>query len=198
MSITHEQIEDFASVLGESLTRPASLCLIGSAAMMMLAPNTARAAEDIDIWVAGSQRDRSDLERALRGLNVFELWPDSADPQGVVQFVGSRVFALPEELDQQVVGNWGNLALTTPSPAMLAASKLVRCSAQDMEDAIWLMNECGIHPEEVRAAARRFPPYEAETASENVVLLEIVAARGFDPVPTDDAEDAPEALLRVG
>jgi hypothetical protein len=60
----------------------------------------------------------------------------------------------------------------------LVAAKLARGTPRDVEDAAWWMMERALTADDIRAAISALPnPIQRETASENMVLVELVSAK---------------------
>ena len=87
---------------------------------------------------------------------------------------------LPPNFDVEVVGEFGNLRVVMPAPSLLVAAKLARGNARDVEDATWWMMERALTSDDIRTAIGSLPnPIQRETASENMVLVELVSKRSL-------------------
>ena len=78
----------------------------------------------------------------------------------------------------QPIGRWGNLVVVMPAPVDLAAAKLVRGSERDFQDIVWWMRHGNIDMKALRQAANRLPESHRVDATENIVLVEVIAGMG--------------------
>lgn len=173
-------ISTFAG-MDESIDRPQTLCLIGASAFIMLGLE-ARQTADVDVWKPASDVVDSVLERAARtqGLGYN---PTHLDPApGYIQTVDAGIVQMPPFAN----GLWPNgeasrslwkgdkLHIVCPPPAILVASKMVRATNVDMDDAAGLMLATATPRAAVAAAARSFPLQVRSTIRENLPLLDIL------------------------
>jgi hypothetical protein len=101
------------------------------------------------------------------------------DPDAVyVQIVRKGVVNLPSGFGVELIGQYGNLRVVMPDPALLSAAKLVRATPRDVEDVAWWIKERALTVDDIKAAIGALPdPVQRETATENVVLVELIASR---------------------
>src|SRR5258708_4106148 len=88
-----------------------------------------------------------------------------------------RLPDLPAGVEVELVGEFGNLRVVVPDPRLLVAAKLARGTPRDVEDAAWWMRERALTADDIRRAIGALPdPVQRETASGNVVLVELVGS----------------------
>ena len=110
---------------------------------------------------------------------MFDPRGEHLDPGAIyVQVVRKGVVDLPSDFDVEVVGEFANLRVVMPAPNLLVAAKLARGTPRDVEDAAWWMMERALTADDIRAAIVALPnPIQRETASENIVLVELVSPK---------------------
>jgi hypothetical protein len=157
--------------LGQRLGKPATICLIGSAPGIV-SGQPERQSQDIDVWRQGSDYDETELRRACQELGILfdpreELAPDAI----YLQIVQPGIVKLPQPFKLEFLGRYGNLTLTMPEPALLAAAKLARGEARDVEDVAWWIKERALDLREISAAIASLPDsLQREAAIGNIVL----------------------------
>lgn len=168
--------------MDQNLDEDASLCLIGSAATILLG-QPGRGTEDLDAWARASRfREealRSAVEAAGLAFDPKEEFPGEPYLQvvhpGIVQVPGydpveHRWFGQEEE----VVWQGEHLTVTVPPPEAIMASKLVRGDDRDLEDCLWLMAAREIDAEAVLRAVRQMPRRAREDAEGNLEILSLM------------------------
>jgi hypothetical protein len=108
-----------------------------------------RQSADIDIWRQSSVYDETELRKACRELGILfdpkgELGPDEI----YFQIARSGVVDLPAGFDVEVLGQYGNLTVAMPQPALLSAAKLARGEPRDIEDVTWWIKERTLNMDE--------------------------------------------------
>ena len=166
--------------LDAALEKKQVLCIIGSCALLLMGHDT-RSTEDVDVWLPASSIDGADLMRACRiaGIGFNPTDEDAGDGEAYLQVVQPGVVRLPSCAngtwstgeESETVWTGRNLTVTMPPVAVLVASKLARCEDRDLTDCAFLMSTGRTDEAGVRAAARRMPAAQRQTATENVVLL---------------------------
>jgi hypothetical protein len=176
MSIDREGIRRILSAIGNKLRRPTTLCVFGSAPAILLG-QPVRMTQDIDVWGPASDYLSDDLESACRGAGVlFDPKGDLQADQVYLQIVRPGVVKLPLQIDAQVIERFGNLTIVAPSPAVIAAHKLVRCDAKDIGDIVWWMGQDTVDESDIVSAISRLPKSgDRATATENLVLVRLIA-----------------------
>ena len=122
--------------------------------------------------------DETELRKACRELGILfdpkgELGPDEI----YFQIVRSGVVDLPAGFDVEVLGQYGNLTVAMPQPALLSAAKLARGEPRDIDDVAWWIKERALNMDDIKAAIGALPnPSQREVASANIVLVGLVVA----------------------
>jgi hypothetical protein len=178
MELDRERIRDIFTRLGAALTKPTTLCLIGSTPAIM-AGQIERRTQDIDVWQPNSDFDQGDFANACKAVGVLFDPKQELDPSAVyVQVVEPGIVALPRVFAPQIIARFGNLTLAMPPPAVIAASKLVRANPRDIEDITWWMAHRALGIDEIATAVRGLPTaIDRETASENLVYVRVIGNR---------------------
>lgn len=197
VSVTHPQEMGFrrmakidrAELLGllekldGALTKPTTLCVIGSCALLLMG-HTTRSTEDVDVWVPASSFNGAMLIQACQVAEIgFNPTDENAgEGKPYLQVVQPGVVRLPSYTNNrwatghQSTTMWRGRMLTIviPPVAVLVASKLARCEDRDLLDCEFLMTAGKANDEDVRVAARKMPSGVRTTVLENVVLLGLV------------------------
>ena len=165
--------------LGQKLRKPATICLIGSSPGIA-AGQPDRQSADIDIRRQRSNYDETEFRRACKEIGLLFDPRGELDPNTIyVQIVRKGVVDLPASFDVELLGQYGSLTVTMPDPTLLAAAKLVRGDARDIEDVVWWVQERALNLDKIRAAIGTLPNASQQVAaSENVVMVELVVASG--------------------
>jgi hypothetical protein len=182
MTIDRKHLIQILEALGEKLKKPTTICLIGSS------PGIASGQPDrqslaIDVWHQASAYDETELRKACIDLDLLFDPKEELSPDAIyLQIVRPGVVKLPEAFDVEVLGQYGNLKVVMPIPALLSAAKLVRGDARDVEDVAWWIKERSLDLEEIRTAVGTLPDAsQRESATENIVLVELVVANQRKP-----------------
>ncbi len=177
-----EGVRDVLERMDRNLEEDASVCLIGSAATILLG-QPGRGTDDLDAWARASRfREealRSAVEAAGLAFDPKEEFPEEPYLQvvhpGIVQVPGydpaeRKWFGQAEE----VVWKGERLTVTVPPPEAIVASKLVRGDDRDLEDCLWLMAARQVDAEAVMRAVRQMPRQAREDAEGNLELLSMM------------------------
>jgi len=140
-----------------------------------------RTSEDMDVWMPNSRFDSALLREACVNAGV-DFDPIGEVERPYIQLVRPGITQVPKH-EPQPSAIFGGLILVTPPPAALIASKLVRASAKDVPDIVFLKHKFRVSTEEITAFVRAIGDKMArETAEENVVYLEFHLP-GREPAP---------------
>jgi len=179
MGFDRKGLLEIFETLGRVLPKPTTICVIGSSpAIASGQPD--RQTPDIDIWRQKSSYDETAFRKACEVAGIlFDPRGEHLDPGAIyVQVVRKGVVDLPSDFEVEVVGEFGNLRVVMPAPSLLVAAKLARGTPRDVEDAAWWMMDRALTADNIRAAIGALPnPIQRETASENVVLVDLVSAK---------------------
>jgi hypothetical protein len=177
MAIDRGRLAQIFMELGRRLTAPATICVIGSAPGIILG-QPGRQSHDIDVWYPSSRYDETQFRRACQDLGLLYDPRSELDPDAIyVQIVRPGIVNLPKDFKVEVLGEYGALKVAMPEAALLSAAKLVRGDPKDVEDVVWWVHERALSLAEIRAAINMLPnSSQQETADENMVLVELVAA----------------------
>ena len=177
MPIDRECLMGIFDALGQKLTKPTTICLIGSSPGIV-SGQPDRQSSDIDVWRQRSAYDETELRRACQELGLLFDPKGELDPDAIyVQIVQPGVVKLPLDFQVEVLGRYGALTVAMPMPALLSAAKLVRGDPRDIEDVAWWVKERALNLDEIRAAVHSLPDLsQREAANENIVLVELVVA----------------------
>jgi hypothetical protein len=178
MGFDRKRLMEIFETLGGTLAKPTTICVIGSSPGIA-SGQPERQTPDIDVWRQGSSYDESAFRKACEQAGVlFDPRGQHLDPEEIyVQIVRKGIVNLPPAFEVELVGEFGNLRVVMPDPSLLVAAKLARGTPRDIEDAAWWMRERALTVDDVRRAIGALPdPVQRETATENVVLLELVGS----------------------
>ena len=177
MAIDRERLRLIFDALGQKLTKPTTICLIGSSPGIV-SGQPDRQSSDIDVWRQRSTYDETELRGAFQELGLLFDPKGELDPNALyVQIIQPGIVKLPVDFEVEVLGQYGALTVAMPAPALLSAAKLVRGDARDIEDIAWWIKERALSLDEIRAAIRSLPdPSQGGTADENMVLVELLVA----------------------
>jgi len=177
MTIDRERLLGIFDGLGQKLARPTTICVIGSSPGIALGQPD-RQSLDIDVWQPASTYDETEFRRACRELGILFDPTGELDPDAVyVQIVRPGIVKLPSDFTMEVLGQYGNLKVGMPEPALLSAIKLVRGDPRDIEDVVWWVKQRALDIDSIRSAAHSLPDLsQRETAGENLVLVELIVA----------------------
>lgn len=174
--IDRERATAIFTSLGEALSRPATLCLIGSTPAILLGQDE-RQTQDIDVWHPASDYDSGALASACREAGLLFDPIGDLDLEAVyLQIVRPGIVSLPADLTLETIARFGDLTVAMPEPAVIAAAKLTRASERDIEDVVWWVRHRALTTPDLEAAVARLPRVaDRETASENLVVVRVVA-----------------------
>ncbi|MET4356392.1 hypothetical protein ABIC08_006355 [Bradyrhizobium sp. RT9b] len=178
MGFDRKRLMEIFEALGDTLAKPTTICVIGSSPGIA-SGQPERQAPYIDVWRQESSYDESTFRRACEQAGVlFDPRGEHLDPEEIyVQVVRKGIVNLPPGFEVESVGEFGNLRVVMPDPSLLVAGKLARGMPRDVEDAAWWMRERALTADDIRRAIGALPdPIQRETASENVVLAELVGS----------------------
>ena len=174
MDINNTELENILNKLGDSLEKPASLLLIGSAVGIHMG-QTGRFTSDIDVWLDGSDFDRADLARACAKAGVAFDPKGYETPEGAyLQIVGKGIVDIGSYKTERKMLRTGNLTVSSPPIENIVASKLLRASDKDMDDIVFLMATTATSLDEVARAIETLDEKHIATARENLGLVELL------------------------
>lgn len=159
--------------IGANLKKPTRLVLIGSTVGMWYG-QPGRFTEDVDVWSPRSQVDMADIRQACEKAGLVFNPTEYDKPEGMyLQMVTPGVVHVGKYKDDTSMFVTGNLTVVHPPVQHIVASKMVRGSASDIEDVMFLMARMDLSMEDVRQAIETLPPALRDIASENMVLVEV-------------------------
>jgi hypothetical protein len=169
-------LEELLAALGEHLSEPTTICIVGSTAAILLG-QPERQTPDIDVWEPESDFDIGALRAACERAGMLY------DPKGEVesgaiyiQILRPGITMFPEHFPVERIGRFGNLTVVMPPPALIVATKLARALDSDVEDASWWVRERNLSVDAVASAIDLIPqPENRATAQENLILIRLVA-----------------------
>jgi hypothetical protein len=182
MSIDRNRLVEIFEALGRIFTKPTTLCLIGSSPGIV-SGQPDRQSPDIDVWYQQSAYDETQFREACREVGVLFDPRDELDPNAIYfQIIRAGTVRLPPDFEPETLGQYGNLTIAMPPPALLSAAKLARGNKYDVGDVVWWVKERALSMDEIRAAIGTLPDQShREVASENVVLVELVVTAERKP-----------------
>ena len=131
MTIDRARLMSILDALGQKLSKPTTICLIGSSPGI-LRGQPERQSAGIDIWRPASAYDETDLRRACRESGILFDRKGELDPDAIyLQVVAPGIVKLPEDFKFDILGQYGALEVAMPKPALLSAAKLARGQARD-------------------------------------------------------------------
>ncbi|ABC23404.1 DUF6036 family nucleotidyltransferase [Rhodospirillum rubrum] len=172
--IDRDTIENLLINLGQHLSKPTQLCVIGSSAAL-IAGQAERQTLDIDVWNPKSDFDVGDLKRACENSGVLYDPKGEIDPTALyLQVIRPGIVSLPMDFPVETLGRYGNLTLVMPPPDLIVAAKLSRGEDRDLEDAVWWVRGRGLTEHRIEAAIDQLPnDFDRETAKENMVFIKL-------------------------
>jgi hypothetical protein len=185
MEVKEKELKALLEKIDAALDTPQTICLIGSGAAILLG-QPQRSTEYLDVWAQASDIVIPSFRHAMEGTG-FEFDPKSEFPSlpyvqiihpGLVQVPGFDVrkrtwFGRPE----YPLWQGKRLTVTCPPGESLIASKLMRGSATDLEDCLWIVASQKISAAAISLAIKRLPPQAREAAEENLVALDFIRKR---------------------
>jgi hypothetical protein len=180
--LNFQNLKDILARVDQNLEDKVTLCLIGSAATILMG-QPKRTTEDIDAWAKASIFREAALSEAVEkaGLSYDprEEFPRVPYLQivhpGIVQVPGydpemGRWFGQEEN----IVWSGEKLTITIPPPEALIASKLVRGDARDLEDCLWLLTAKAPDASLIMGALHALPLRSREVAEDNLDILNLM------------------------
>lgn len=173
---------DIFDELGRKLVKPTTICIIGSSPGIA-SGQPERQSAGIDVWRPRSAYDETEFRRACRGLGLLFDPTGELDADAIYfQIVQPGIVKLPADFSVEVLGQYWNLTITMPEPALLSAAKLVRGEPRDIEDVAWWVKKRALEVAQIRAAVGSLPdPAQREAANENIILVELFVASERKP-----------------
>ena len=149
-------LEVFALIDGE-LHSPASLCLYGSGAFILLEQED-RTSLDLDIAAPYSKVDFADFSRAVEAAGL-SINPEEGIDDDHIEWISMVRLCLAEPSTTELIVLWEGKKLNvfTVSPADLIASKLIRYDAIDQSDIHYLVFQMNMSFESIEQAVLRLP-----------------------------------------
>jgi hypothetical protein len=140
------------------LGSPASLCVYGSAAFILL-DEPARTSLDIDVAGPYSRADMAELRRVAASVGL-PINPDESYPKNHIEWISAVRLALraPDPGSEVLLWRGRLLTITTVPFPDLIASKLIRYDPLDQADIQYLVAQRSIEHGLVEEAVRRLPP----------------------------------------
>ena len=180
MIVAADQLRAIFANIGSHLQKPATICLIGSAPSIATG-QPERQTPDMDVWNPASSFDAGDFSEACRLAGVLFDPRGELDPESVyVQIVRPGIVRLPDNIDLETIGVFGNLTVVMPKPEIIVAAKLVRGSEVDLQDVAWWVKERNLAASDIETAASMLPnERDREAALENLVFVRLTASRDF-------------------
>jgi len=179
MAIDRARVSAIFEALGAKLSRPTTLCLIGSTPAILLGQDE-RQTQDIDVWNPASRYDTGELARICGELGILFDPTGNLDPDYVyLQIIRPGVVSLPSDLAVEIIAQFGSLTVAMVSPALIAARKLTRADDRDIEDIVWWVRQRALEMTDVAHAIETLPrEIDRETARDNMVLIELIVRGG--------------------
>jgi hypothetical protein len=188
MTIDRDRLVGMFDELGQKLVNPTTICIIGSSPGIISGQPERQSADidvwHIDVWHPRSAYDETEFRRACQDLGLLFDPTGEIDPDAIyVQIVRPGIVKLPAEFSVEVLGQYGNLTITMPEPALLSAAKLVRGEPRDIEDIAWWVNKRALDLGQIEAAVGSLPdPAQRDAARGNIVLVELFVASERKPM----------------
>jgi hypothetical protein len=182
MPIDRDRLVRIFDQIGQQLTSPSTICIIGSAPGIV-SGQPERQSQDIDVWRQRSDYDDTQFRRACEELGLLFDPQGEIDPKATyVQIIQPGIVKLPRDFTIEVLGRYGALTVVMPEPALLSAAKLERGDQRDIEDVAWWVKARALNLDDIRAAIESLPDEsQRETATENMILVGLVARTGREP-----------------
>lgn len=169
-------LEELLAEVGAKLAVPATICVVGSAAAILLG-QPERQTPDIDIWAPESDFDTMALRCACEAVGLLfdprgELRPDEI----YLQILRPGITMFPEHFAVEKLGRFGNLTVVMPPPELIVATKLARADERDIEDAAWWVRVRNLSVERIDQAIRFIPQAENQVAArENLIFVQLTS-----------------------
>jgi hypothetical protein len=177
------KLKALLSDIDANLTSPGTICVIGSAATILLGQSE-RQTDGIDVWADASQIAFDALQAASEAAGV------TYDPKGEFPRVPYIQIVYPGQVQvpgfnpdsrtwlgeaERTVWSGRKLTVTVPPARSIIASKLLRASRRDIEDCIWLMASHAVAVADIKRAIAALPnTVRRNEAKKNFVLLTVM------------------------
>lgn len=179
--IERDAIEVLLANLGNHLSKPTILCVIGSTASIVMGQSS-RQSSEISVWHPYSSFDAGDLKRACEevGLIYDPKGEVDPDPDAIcLQIIRPGIVPLPHPFGREAIGQYGSLTLVMPPPDVIAAASLAGGSDTDIEDAVWWVRGRDLTDEQISDAIDRIPSQNSrDAAKENLYFIQLIS-RGY-------------------
>lgn len=180
------KLRDVFARMDLALDEPATLCLIGSGATILMG-QPHRMTEDLDAWARASRFREDKVRRAAEAAGLTWDPRDEFPAAPYVQVVHPGIVQVPgwdaEKREwlgkpEEVAWQGEKLTVTLPPAECIIASKLVRGDPRDLEDCLWLMAARAVDAKTVVSAVRRLPSQAREQAQDNLGILNLMKPSG--------------------
>jgi len=177
--IMRQDLKKILDRIDDNLTEPQTICLIGSAASILMGQPD-RGTEDIDVWSRASLLKERILRSAVEAAGLLFDPSDDEPELPYVQIIHPGIVQVPgydpetsRWLGQEAETVWAGhrLTVTTPPPAAIIASKMIRFEDRDITDSIWLMTARDVDAKTIMRAIRQLPHDRREEAEANFTVL---------------------------
>lgn len=182
MALDARELKRLLSDIDAKLTSPGTICVIGSAATILMG-QPARQTDDIDVWAAASEIAFDALQAASESAGVTFDPKDAFPRVPYIQIVQSGIVQVPGfnpdartwlGVKKRTVWSGRMLTVTVPPAHSIIASKLLRANARDLEDCIWLMVSHAVAAADIRRAIGALPNTVRADAKANFILLTVM------------------------
>jgi hypothetical protein len=182
MPIDRDRLVRIFDQIGQQLTSPSTICIIGSAPGIV-SGQPERQSQDLNVWRQRSDYDDTQFRYACEELGLLFDPQGEIDPKATyVQIIQPGIVKLPRDFTIEVLGRYGALTVVMPEPALLSAAKLERGDQRDIEDVAWWVKARALNLDDIRTAIESLPDEsQRETATENMILVGLVARTGREP-----------------
>jgi hypothetical protein len=151
-------LREYFAKLDAALTQPATLCIYGSGAFMLLGEED-RFSVDLDIAGPYSNANERELSEAASRIGLPVNPPESYQGDHI-EWVGPGRLCLAPPSDETNLVLWkgGRLTVFTLKPPHLIASRLIRYDPTDQADIQFLLIQSRVRFEDVAQAVESLPP----------------------------------------
>jgi hypothetical protein len=151
------QLEQFLTRMDAHLSAPATLCVYGSAAFILL-DEPERTSLDVDVAAPYSSAHFTELARAAKAAGLPINPPPGATGEHIEWIQMARLcLAPPRATDSVTLWQGSRLQIITVPPADLIASKLIRYDELDQADIAYLLAQQPLVWADIAAAVERLP-----------------------------------------
>ena len=155
---------------------PVRLCLIGSAACL-LGGMEGRTSAALDVWQPESDYDRAELRVAAEQTGLLFDPKTTLEPaRPYLQIVEPGLTQLGS-FTPVLMDRFGRLEVFRPPIENLIAAKLIRAEPKDISDIRFLIAQHRPDAARIREIVAALPAESRARAQENLVYLEVLAAR---------------------